>query len=266
MERDEDDKDEVVVVEEDEEDVDVVDAVDPVDAVEEGDKGETTSTEEDPEADAEMKGLSEKQQEQMTRRIGKVVAREKSRTEAAEARASAAEEKLKNVRMEDAETGLPFPSDYVKPDEVAVLKKLSDLKASKRTLRPLRSTGYKGRDGTDYTPEQVEERLDEIDDDIERIQGKAATIRARAEGEFAADMKELRELRKQKQAGTLNKGKLPKGVERKAPPAAPGSARNAGAGGGGRQPQAAARGVAVDKDAVFDKDSFREQVRKSMAG
>ena len=112
----------------------------------------------------------------------------------------------------------------------------------------------------------METRLDEIDEEMESIMPKATTIRARASEQFAADMKELRELRKQKAAGTLTTAPKKDLKVVKPPPQAPGSSRNAGAGGGGPT-RGAARGAGTfDESEVHDKDSFRAQLKKAMAG
>lgn len=212
--------------------------------------------------DPPLEGLTEKQLAKVDKRIGKVVAREKSKTEAAEARANEAEEKLKHATFTDPETQLPFPSDYVSAAEVQTLKKLDELKAARKMLRPLRREGYEGENGAKFTPAQVEARLDEIEEQLESLLPKATTIRARAEQQFAADMKELRELRKQKAAGTLRTTPAPK-KDVKTPPQAPGSSRGA-AGGAGPAGGAKKTVSAIAEGEVHDKDSFRAQLAKAM--
>lgn len=227
------------------------------------DEGDDEKDREADDKDPLLEGLTEKQMAKVDRRIGKVVAREKSRTEAAEARANEAEEKLKHATFTDPETRLPFPSDYVSAAEVQTLKKLDELKAFKRTLRPLRNKGYEDPNGKTVTPDDVEDRLEQIEDEIETLLPKATTIRARAEQQFAADMKELRELRKQKAAGTLRTTPAPK-KDAKTPPQAPGSSRAAGAGGGGPAGGARKTVSAIADGEVHDRDSFRAQLAKAM--
>jgi hypothetical protein len=229
------------------------------------DKAKETETEEDGEKSEPE--LPKKLQEQFDKRIGKVVAREKSKTEAAEARATAAEEKLKNAAFTDPVTGLPFPSDYVSAEEVQTLKKVAELKAAKKVLRPYRHEGYtEDGSGKTITAGEVEARLDEIEEEIEAILPKATTIRARAQEQFAADMKELRELRKQKAAGTP--GKTPTAAPMKPaaskPPMAPGSGGSGGSGAAVRKTAAGADAGAFDPNGVHDKDSFKAQLRKAM--
>lgn len=202
---------------------------DPEEDEDDGEPGEDEG-EPDPEDEPMLKGLPEKTQAKIQKRFGKLTKRAKE----AEEKAAAAEERLKGAAFEDSETGLPFPSDYAQADEVKLLNKVTELKTAKKALRPFRHEGYTAGDKT-YTASEVMNKLDDLDDELEKLGPRAAAIQTRAQSAWQEEWKAFKEWKANKGKATGG-GKARDVVDRvlkgkkNDPPPAPGSSRTASGG------------------------------------
>ena len=175
----------------------------------------------------EVKGLTAEAQEAVNRRIGKVVAREKTAIE----RADAAEQELAEARGK-LDAGLPelvkrlgLHGDLVTKAEAETVDRFTKLRAQRNWCRQY-ADGYEGAGGDDPSidAKTIRARLAQVEDDLEDLTGPAREIQARVERQareiWAAGQAALKKGKglSVKGQGTEDKGPKPL----KSPPKIPG--------------------------------------------
>jgi len=187
----------------------------------------------------EVKGLTAEAQEAVNRRIGKVVAREKTAIE----RAETAETELEAARSK-LDSGLPelvkrlgLHGDLVTKAEAETIDRYGKLRAQRSWCRQ-HEDGYEGRGEGDPSVDAktVRQRLVQIEDELDDMGSTAKEIQARVERQareiWAAGQKALKqrpEVRGQKSEtgkpkAVLNPPKIPGGT---GTPKAPASTKKA---------------------------------------
>jgi hypothetical protein len=155
------------------------------DAADTADEGETLLTE------VETPKWTPAQREYINQKFRKRLAPYVRRAKEAEEKLAEREEESSQTRtMLDADTRAALiqrgiPPEMVNANEAAVLKEVGELERARKWCRAHRRTGYEGAPNErSMTPEEVEEALDRLDDELEQKSPRAHAIRERVNDEL----------------------------------------------------------------------------------